>query len=419
MRVDLLLGPEIRLEVLDPLEVGDGYPAGVREDVGNDRDPPVGEDRIRLGCGRTVRSFHHDPGLDPPRVLAGDLPLDRGGDQHVARELEEFRGGDRLGARVAGQGPRGAQVLQDGPRVQPVGVVGPPVDVAHRHDLAPLLVQEAGRRLPDVAEPLDGHPAAGKRDAPQARGLPGDDHDPSAGGVAPPHRASDHDGLARDHGRHRIAPMHAVGVHDPGHDLGVGPDVGRGDIALGAHEGAHLARVPPGQPLQFVARELSRVARDAAFGAPEGKMHERRLPGHPHRERPNLVEPHLRAVADPSLGRAEHRAVVDPVSREEADRAVVHRDREMYDEFAVRSGQVFADAALEREMVGGGLELVHRHLPRILSRHRCCLFRNSGGSSSQRRAADREVGGRSRRRLRTVLPRPPDRRAGREGGGPR
>src|SRR5215208_6838222 len=44
----LVAAPEQAPEILDPLEVGDGHAAGVREDDGEDRDAPLREDGVRL-----------------------------------------------------------------------------------------------------------------------------------------------------------------------------------------------------------------------------------------------------------------------------------------------------------------------------------------------------------------------------------
>src|SRR5579859_4270697 len=51
---DLLTAPEKPAEVLHPFEVRDGYAARVREDVREDDDPALGEDRIGLDGRRAV-----------------------------------------------------------------------------------------------------------------------------------------------------------------------------------------------------------------------------------------------------------------------------------------------------------------------------------------------------------------------------
>ena len=44
--VDLVQGPEEGLDILNPLEVGDGDTPGITEDIGNDEDPVLEEDII-------------------------------------------------------------------------------------------------------------------------------------------------------------------------------------------------------------------------------------------------------------------------------------------------------------------------------------------------------------------------------------
>ena len=56
-RANLLAAPEEALDVLHPLEVRDGHAARVREDVGEHRDPPLGEDRVGVERRRPVRAL--------------------------------------------------------------------------------------------------------------------------------------------------------------------------------------------------------------------------------------------------------------------------------------------------------------------------------------------------------------------------
>jgi hypothetical protein len=106
------------------------------------------------------------------------------------------------------------------------------------------------------------------------------------------------------------------------------PDVGGGDVLLRADLVDDLGRVPPGHAFQLSDGELLRVALDAALGATERNPHQRALPGHPHRERPHLVERDVGVVADTALRRAARDVVGDTVALEDLDVAVVHRHRD-------------------------------------------------------------------------------------------
>ena len=68
--VDLVLLPEVLLEALHPLEVGDDDAARVREHVGQDEDALVLEDLVGGRRGRAVRALADDPRLDLVGVLA-------------------------------------------------------------------------------------------------------------------------------------------------------------------------------------------------------------------------------------------------------------------------------------------------------------------------------------------------------------
>ena len=84
--------------------------------------------------------------------------------------------------------------------------------------------------------------------------------------------------------------MHGVGVHDPGHDLFVGVDVGSGNIFFGANEIEQFGRVAAGHALQFAHGHRVRIADDAALGTAEGDVHDRALPGHPTGEGADFIE---------------------------------------------------------------------------------------------------------------------------------
>ena len=78
------------------------------------------------------------------------------------------------------------------------------------------------------------------------------DHGDAEGCRVPaPRGSAELERLARDPPRHGEAAADRHGVHDPGHRLLVGADVGGRDVALRADEAAELARIPP------VARSIS------------------------------------------------------------------------------------------------------------------------------------------------------------------
>ena len=90
---------------------------------------------------------------------------------------------------------------------------------------------------------------------------------------------------------------------------------GAGMSLLGADDDADLGRVPTGQALELLERELLGVDDDAALAAAVRDADDRALPGHPHREGLDLVEADVLVVADAALGRAAAQVVLDAVAR--------------------------------------------------------------------------------------------------------
>ena len=71
--VDLVERPGVAAAVMEPLEPADGHAAGVGEDVGDDRDPTVGEDRVGLRAEGSVGHLHDEGSGDAAGVLGGHL----------------------------------------------------------------------------------------------------------------------------------------------------------------------------------------------------------------------------------------------------------------------------------------------------------------------------------------------------------
>jgi hypothetical protein len=131
-----------------------------------------------------------------------------------------------------------------------------------------------------------------------------------------------------------VADGHAVGVHDPGHDLGIRPHIGRGNIGVRADQGDQFSGITAGETFEFALTERARVNDDPALRAAEGDVGKRTFPGHPHGKGADFIEIDGGAVAQAAFGRAENRAVMDTVAREHFDTAIVALDGEVNGEFA-------------------------------------------------------------------------------------
>ena len=57
-------------------------------------------------------------------------------------------------------------------------------------------------------------------------------------------------------------------IEHPGHDLGVGVDVGRGHVLVQADEAGHSAHVAAAEPLQLAGRQITRVADCLLYTSP-------------------------------------------------------------------------------------------------------------------------------------------------------
>ena len=80
----------------------------------------------------------------------------------------------------------------------------------------------------------------------------------AAGGGVASLRAAHLDGLAGDDGGGGAAGVHGVGVHDPGHGLLVGAQIGRGNVAFGTKPIAQFGGIAARDAFEFAAGKLRR-----------------------------------------------------------------------------------------------------------------------------------------------------------------
>ena len=180
-------------------------------------------------------------------------------------------------------------------------------------------------------------------------------------------RTADRERLAGHDAEHRVALVHRVGVEDPGHHARVGADVGGRDVLLRADLVDDLAREAAGHPLELPPRKPLRIADDATLRAPEREAHQRALPGHPHRERLDLVERDVRVVANPTLGRATGDVVRDAVALVDGHRAVVHRHRDRDLDRLLAALEDVDQVRVDPERLPDASQLLARDLVRVLA----------------------------------------------------
>ena len=246
--------------------------------------------------------------------------------------------------------------------VQPFWIVNAPLRIADSDDGAAQFLQKLGPDGAHIAEPLHDYPRSLDGHAQVLESIASGEHHSAAGGLPPAQAAADLDGLAGDHSRHRIAFGHAVGVHDPGHSLGGGVDIGGRDVRLRADEHGDLAGVAPGQAFQFPLRHHLGIADHAAFSAAVGNPHHCALPGHPHGQGAYFVQSHIRMVADAPLGRPASQTMLHAVASEHLDAAVIHLHREIDTQLPLGKPQLGLDARFQVEILGRNVELPLRYL---------------------------------------------------------
>src|SRR6266511_2922871 len=84
--VDLVFFPEVELEVLHPLEVGDDDAAGVGEDVRDEDDTVARQDRVGFRRRGAIGALDDVARAHVAGVAIVNLTLERGGDKEIDRE---------------------------------------------------------------------------------------------------------------------------------------------------------------------------------------------------------------------------------------------------------------------------------------------------------------------------------------------
>ena len=198
-------------------------------------------------------------------------------------------------------------------------------------------------------------------------GLVANQHQAAAGGLVAPLRAAHLHGLAGDHGGGGAANVHRVGVHDPGHGLLVGAQIGRGNIALGAEPLAQFRGVTAGDAFEFAPGKLRRIANDAALGAAKGDIDHGAFPGHLAGQRADFVQRHVGRESDAALARPAHQRMLHAIADEHFEVAAIEHHRNVDGDLLVGIAHEAVDALFEAQFLGGDFKarlgrLVNVHL---------------------------------------------------------
>ncbi len=120
--------------------------------------------------------------------------------------------------------------------------------------------------------------------------------------------------------------MHAVGIHDPAHHLGIGIHIRGGDIRIGADEHDDLRGIAPRHPLELPFGHRLGVAFDTTLGTTKGNVDEGTLPCHEHGQSANLLEANRWMESNSSLGRSPGDIVLNTKSGKYLVLPVIHLD---------------------------------------------------------------------------------------------
>lgn len=163
------------------------------------------------------------------------------------------------------------------------------------------LSKAIGRHRSHIAEPLDdggrvvrADPKVCKRAADKVR-------HPASGRFAAAERASRRHRLSGDDLVDRLALIHGIGVHEPGHDLRVRAHIGGHYVGMRTDQRDHLLHVAPRERLEFARRQGVRINRNASLGSPIGKSRQRTFPAHPDRQGGDFADIHRECKALPPL----------------------------------------------------------------------------------------------------------------------
>ena len=170
--------------------------------------------------------------------------------------------------------------------------------------------------------------------------LVADDHQAASGSFNAPVRPAQFERLAGHNRRDGMAHMHGIGIHDPGHDLLVGVDVGTGNIFFRPQQLHQFRRVPSGEALQFTLGHLVRIANHSPGRAAERDIHHRAFPRHPTGQRASFVKSDVGGITNAALGRPAIDRVLHPESGKYLQAPVVQLYRDMHDNFAAGLAQI-------------------------------------------------------------------------------
>src|SRR6185437_13583964 len=349
-------GPIIALAVLHPLEVRNRNAAGVGQNVRDHKDLFVFEYLIRQRRCGAVRAFAKDLATNAIGVHRGDDVFRRRGHQDFAFEEHGFVLIHILAAGETANVACLAAMLHQLRDVEAVLVVDGAIPLDDADDLEADGGHEFRRHPADVAESLNDHARGFGAEAEFLQGLQRGDHAAAAGGFGTSARAAEGERFAGDHGGFSAAHVHGIRIHEPRHDLLVGIDVGRRNVAVRSDEVDDFGGVAPGELFELGVGKDVRIDDDAPLTASERDVDDGALPRHPRSERAYFIERDVGRETNAPFSRTAHDRVLDAIAFEDFDAAVIEQDGYMHRDLAGGRAQNFLHPVIQAQAARGFIE---------------------------------------------------------------
>src|SRR5205807_10642311 len=233
------------------------------------------------------------------------------------------------------------------------------------NDLVPPPMHKAGSVRAHIAEALNDYARLVPVHAEPFESLVADNHQPPSRGLIAPLGTAQFQWFSCNDGSDRVAHMHGVGIHDPGHDLLVRVDVRTRDIFFRTQDLNELRSVPSGESLEFTLRHLVWIAYHPTSCAAERDVHQGTFPCHPTREGTRLVKGQVGAVTDATLGWPPIDRVLHPESGEYLQTSIVQLHGDMHDDSAAGFAQYLPQTLVQRELLRGQVRPCNLCFPSI------------------------------------------------------
>src|SRR6185437_13470230 len=333
--------------------------------VGNNEDSFLLKNVIGDGGGGAVGALADDFCFEVFRVAAGNDVFGGRRDKDFALGGENPFGISSLCGFEAKDRAIALAIFEEGSDVDAVWIIECAVILDHADDLIALFLQEMGRIGTNVAEALYDDSAAVALDVEIAEGPVADNADSAPGRFPAPTGAADVDGFAGHDAGDGLTHVHGVGIHDPGHDLLVGIDVGGGHVFFRPDEFDDFGGVAAGHALEFAGGHFFGIADHAALGSAEGDVDDGALPGHPTGESAYFVKIDVGCISDAAFGWAARLRMMHAEPGEDLDAAVIHGNWKVNDEFAGGIAKNLPEPLVEVELTGGEVEAGSLRFPWI------------------------------------------------------